>query len=266
VPLQLTFVTSAKRYVDLPDSPVEVAFVGRSNVGKSSLINALANRRQLAKVSNTPGRTQLLNMFTLPNGATVVIFRVRVRRGTGARACGLAADDRGYLLERRPLSLVFVLVDSEIGPTKLGLQMLVTGQRDVPYQIVATKLDKGKAVETGRAPSAARGHACRKGDVIWVSASKGTGIDGYGRVNTLLTSRTDIEQGHPPIQGRLDYPLRQVHHRRSKSSWPAGITACPQSCCGSWISTRRVPLRAGALVGVAVLAVVAIVLAAHTTC
>src|SRR5512132_3741056 len=72
VPLQLTFVTSAKRHVDLPDSPGEVAFVGRSNVGKSSLINALANRRQLAKVSNTPGRTQLINMFVLPNEATVV--------------------------------------------------------------------------------------------------------------------------------------------------------------------------------------------------
>jgi GTP-binding protein len=67
MPLQLTFVTSAKRYVDLPDSPGEVAFVGRSNVGKSSLINALANRRQLAKVSNTPGRTQLINLFVLPN-------------------------------------------------------------------------------------------------------------------------------------------------------------------------------------------------------
>ncbi|MBU6316445.1 MAG: 50S ribosome-binding GTPase, partial [Acidobacteria bacterium] len=56
MPLALSFVTSAKRHTDLPPTPAEVAFVGRSNVGKSSLINALANRRQLAKVSNTPGR------------------------------------------------------------------------------------------------------------------------------------------------------------------------------------------------------------------
>ena len=72
VPLQFTFVTSAKRYSDLPPTPCEAAFVGRSNVGKSSVINALANRRQLARVSNTPGRTQLLNMFVLPSGGTVV--------------------------------------------------------------------------------------------------------------------------------------------------------------------------------------------------
>ena len=72
MPLPITFVTSAKRHTDLPDSPCEIAFVGRSNVGKSSLINALANRRQLARVSNTPGRTQLLNLFTLPEGGTIV--------------------------------------------------------------------------------------------------------------------------------------------------------------------------------------------------
>lgn len=58
MPLQLRFVTSATRHGDLPPSDAELALVGRSNVGKSSLINALANRRQLAKVSNTPGRTQ----------------------------------------------------------------------------------------------------------------------------------------------------------------------------------------------------------------
>ena len=64
-PLQLEFATSAARVDDLPDSPVEIAMVGRSNVGKSSIINALANRKQLARVSNTPGRTQLINLFTL---------------------------------------------------------------------------------------------------------------------------------------------------------------------------------------------------------
>ena len=92
MPLQLTFVTSAKRHVDLPASPCEVAFVGRSNVGKSSLINALANRKQLAKVSNTPGRTQLLNMFRLPNGAHGGRpARLRLREGAGPREGRLAA-------------------------------------------------------------------------------------------------------------------------------------------------------------------------------
>src|SRR6478735_7268136 len=64
-PLQLRFVSSATRAGQLPDSEAEVAFVGRSNVGKSSLINALANQKQLARVSNTPGRTQLLNLFSV---------------------------------------------------------------------------------------------------------------------------------------------------------------------------------------------------------
>ncbi|MSY09000.1 MAG: hypothetical protein F2721_07590, partial [Actinobacteria bacterium] len=61
-PLQLTFVTSAVDAKTLPNSPAEVAVVGRSNVGKSSLINALANHKQLARVSKTPGRTQLINL------------------------------------------------------------------------------------------------------------------------------------------------------------------------------------------------------------
>ena len=69
--LPISFVTSAKEVAMLPESPAEVAFAGRSNVGKSSLINALANKKQLARVSNTPGRTQLLNLFSLPTGGTL---------------------------------------------------------------------------------------------------------------------------------------------------------------------------------------------------
>src|SRR5688500_14924828 len=63
---------SATRVESLPASPAEIAFAGRSNVGKSSLINSLAGRKKLARVSNTPGRTQLLNLYATPTGATVV--------------------------------------------------------------------------------------------------------------------------------------------------------------------------------------------------
>jgi GTP-binding protein len=192
VPLPLTFVTSAKRHEDLPDSPVEVAFVGRSNVGKSSLINALANRRQLAKVSNTPGRTQLLNMFTLPNEATVVdLPGYGYASVPGREKRTWQAMIEGYLLEREPLVLVFILVDGEIGPTKLDLQMLTWLQgNDVPYQIVATKLDKVKPSKlAGRRQQLARACYLDESDVMWVSASKGTGIDRLqAHVNSLLTS------------------------------------------------------------------------------
>src|SRR3712207_6319421 len=71
-PLDLTFVTSAADLDDLPPTRAEIAVVGRSNVGKSSLLNALAQRKELAKVSSKPGRTQLLNVFALGNGATIV--------------------------------------------------------------------------------------------------------------------------------------------------------------------------------------------------
>ena len=103
----------------------EVAIVGRSNVGKRSIIDALANQRQLARVSNTPGRTQLLNMFVLPNGGSVVDLPgygyARVPARAKATWQRMIED---YLLHRESLELVFVLVDGEIGPTKLDVQML----------------------------------------------------------------------------------------------------------------------------------------------
>lgn len=190
--LQLDFVTSAKRHGDLPDSPAEVAFVGRSNVGKSSLINALANRRQLAKVSNTPGRTQLINMFRLPNGATLVDLPGYGYAAVPAREQATwRAMIEGYLLERPPLQLVFVLVDGEIGPTKLDVQMLVwLRAHAVPHQVVATKMDKVKpSRRAGRRQQLARGCELDEGDVMWVSASTGTGIDRLrAHVNSLLTT------------------------------------------------------------------------------
>jgi GTP-binding protein len=180
VPLQLTFVQSAKRHTDLPASPAEVAIVGRSNVGKSTLINAMANHRQLAKVSKTPGRTQLINLFTLPSGSTVVDL-------PGYGYAAVPQRERrswqpmieGYLLERESLELVFVLVDGEIGPTPLDLQMLEwLTANDVPHTVVATKLDKVKPSRlAGRKQQLAARCHLDEGDILWVSAAKGTGID-----------------------------------------------------------------------------------------
>jgi GTP-binding protein len=188
VPLQLRFVTSAKRHVDLPDSPAEVAFVGRSNVGKSSLINALANHRQLAKVSNTPGRTQLINMFAVPSGGTIIdLPGYGYAAVPGREKAGWQAMIEQYLLERGPLELVFVLVDGEIGPTKLDQQMLAwLRAKGVAHQVVATKADKVKPSRLpGRKQQLARGCDLDEGDVFWVSARVGTGID---RLQTHLTA------------------------------------------------------------------------------
>ena len=146
-PLQLRFVSSATRTHQLPESDAEVAFVGRSNVGKSSLINALANQKQLARVSNTPGRTQLINLFEHVGGGTVVDLP-----GYGyAKVPGHVRKDwgamiEGYLLDREGLEMVFVLVDGPIGPTPLDQQMLDwLRDNDVPHTVVATKMDKVKS-------------------------------------------------------------------------------------------------------------------------
>jgi len=179
-PLQLRFVQSAKRHVDLPPSPAEVAMVGRSNVGKSSLVNALANRRQLARVSNTPGRTQLINLFVLPSGATVVdLPGYGYAAVPGREKAGWQAMIEGYLTEREGLELLFLLVDGEIGPTKLDLQMIDwLHDNGIPFVVVATKSDKVRPSRlAGRRQQVAAACRLEEGDVFWVSAAKGTGID-----------------------------------------------------------------------------------------
>ncbi len=179
-PLALQFHSSATRTDQLPESDAEVAFVGRSNVGKSSLINALANRKQLARVSNTPGRTQLINLFTLDSGGTVVDLP-----GYGfAKVPGHVRRDwgpmiEGYLLDREELVMIYVLVDGEIGPTKLDAQMLDwLRDNELPHTVVATKMDKVKSSKKRtRKRELADGCQLEVGDVVWVSSSKGGNID-----------------------------------------------------------------------------------------
>lgn len=179
-PLQLEFATSATRVEDLPDSPAEIAIVGRSNVGKSSIINSLANRKQLARVSNTPGRTQLINLFTLPTGATVVDLPGYGYAAvpTREKAKWQAMIER-YLLEREPLQALLLLVDGEIGPTKLDLQMIDwVGENQIPTVIVATKADKVRPSKlAGRKQQVAKACRLEERDIFWVSATKGTGLD-----------------------------------------------------------------------------------------
>jgi len=187
--LQLEFVKSAQKLSELPPSTAEVAFVGRSNVGKSSLINALANRKQLAKVSNTPGRTQLINLFSLRGGGTVVDL-------PGYGFAKVPERERvkwqpmieGYLLGRESLRALLLLLDGEIGPTKLDLQMIDwLNANEVPAILVATKLDKVRPSKlAGRKQQVAKACEVAERDVLWVSASKGTGIDQLRSVVTDL--------------------------------------------------------------------------------
>ena len=173
-------MTSAAKVETLPPAVCEIALIGRSNVGKSSLVNALANQKQLAKVSKTPGRTQLINQFALPDGTTVVDLP-----GYGyanapkqARATWGRMTER-YLLERAGLELILVLVDGEIGPTKLDIAMFEwLRDHDLRFAVIATKHDKVKSSQRQkRKRELAAGCGVAERDVTWVSAAKGVNVD-----------------------------------------------------------------------------------------
>ena len=179
-PLELSFVTSADHLDRLPETRAEVAVVGRSNVGKSSLINALANRKGLANVSKSPGRTQLLNCFALPDGATFVdcpgYGYAKVSK-TKRAAWGDMIER--YLVGREELEMVMVLVDGEVGPTKLDQSMLEWVRDEaLPHTVIATKHDKVKAkVRDKRKRELAAACMLEPSDVVWVSAERNVGID-----------------------------------------------------------------------------------------
>lgn len=183
-PLQLRFVMSAPSVAELPPTRAEVAIVGRSNVGKSSLLNALARRKDLAKTSKTPGRTQLLNLFSLGDdplvggsvmdlpgyGFAKVPARVRATWGPMIE---------GYLLGREGLRLTLLLVDGEVGPTALDLQTLEWLEHEgIEHRVIATKHDK---VKSSRRDARKKELASKCGlepkQVLWVSASTDVNID-----------------------------------------------------------------------------------------
>ena len=179
-PLELRFVTSADRLEHLPESPAEVAVVGRSNVGKSSLINALAKRDGLANTSKTPGRTQLLNCFALEAGPTMVDCPgYGYAKVSKAQRAQMATMIERYLTGREPLEMVMVVVDGEVGPTPLDQSMLEWLRAEaLPHQVVATKHDKVKAAQREkRKQQLAAGCDLDPGDIVWVSAHRNVGID-----------------------------------------------------------------------------------------
>lgn len=180
-PLELEFVTSAAKIDQLPTTGVpEVAVVGRSNVGKSSLINALSHRKGLARVSKTPGRTQLINYFSMGERSAVVDLPGYGFANAPARVrVTWQAMIEDYLLERDEIAMIMVLVDGEIGPTKLDIQMLEwLASYGRPFTVIATKHDKVKsAVRDKRKRELAAKCGLEPKQVVWVSASKNVGID-----------------------------------------------------------------------------------------
>lgn len=162
---------------------IEVCFAGRSNVGKSSLINALTSRRNLARTSNTPGRTQEINFFTLDDSHYLVDVP-----GYGFANAPLPIVQKwqallkAYLSGRPTLRRVFMLIDARHGPKKVDEEIMeLLTKSAVTFQVVLTKTDKLKKGELDKviaktAQTLAK-HPTSFPQMVVTSSEKGTGID-----------------------------------------------------------------------------------------
>ncbi len=142
---EATFVISNTDYKLCPvDKRAEYAFIGRSNVGKSSLINMLTNHKKLAKTSGTPGKTQLINHFLINDDWFLVDLPgygyAKTSKANRAKWEQFIAD---YLVHREQLLNVFVLLDSRLEPQKIDLEFMNwCGDKQIPFSMVFTKIDK----------------------------------------------------------------------------------------------------------------------------
>jgi GTP-binding protein len=182
----IDFLKSAPTLEHIPEADLpEVAFAGRSNVGKSTLINALTNRKGLARASNTPGRTQELNFFTVGDPPE---FRIVDMPGYGfAKAPPEVAKRWRHLIDdflrgRPNLKRVLLLVDARRGFRDIDIELMkMLDEAAVSYEIVLTKSDKLKetqlAATTETMTLQAKGHAAAHPEILATSSQTGLGVD-----------------------------------------------------------------------------------------
>lgn len=179
----IKFVGSFDTVKSLPKTQfAEYAFVGRSNVGKSSLINAIVGT-PVARTSNTPGRTQTLNLFNLDDKIMIVDLPgygyARISRTDAMR--WLERLDE-YLKTRRQLKRLFILIDSRIGPRDNDLDLMdFCDANAIQYQIVYTKRDK-RTREENQIKLNHTDHGAMVPEILETSAEKKTGIESLRKI------------------------------------------------------------------------------------
>ena len=182
------FIWASSKEDNLPPmGPPEIAFAGRSNVGKSSLLNGLTNRKTLARVSNTPGRTQQLNFFALGGPPGAERIRLVDLPGYGYASVGRETVDawtkliHAYMRGRATLARFYVLVDGRHGLKDVdGKMMDLLDKSAVSYQVVLTKRDEVKKSEIEQRLSETvaglRKHPAAHPEVLFTSSETGEGI------------------------------------------------------------------------------------------
>ncbi len=181
---ECTFLLGVAKFEQLPKTTLpEFAFVGRSNVGKSSLINALLNKRKIARTSCTPGRTQQLNFFNLNNHLLIVDLPgygfAKAPKQMVEQWQFLAED---YLKTSVNLKKIFLLIDSRHGIKSSDYKMMETlDKMAIIFQIVLTKTDKAKKTELEKnlkdVKEAIAKHAAAASEPILTSSEKNKGIE-----------------------------------------------------------------------------------------
>lgn len=147
------FVMSNSTFKGCPNSPLpEFAFIGRSNVGKSSLINMICGNKKLAKTSSTPGKTQLINHFLInENWHLVDLPGYGYAKVSKKQRAGFYKMISDYMTKRTQLYCVFVLIDCRIKPQAIDIDFInFLGEEGIPFNVIFTKADKPKPREVSQ--------------------------------------------------------------------------------------------------------------------